>query len=404
MADSTKPVLATPILDSANRPKAKKKMLGTMALGLVLAVPFAIILVAASDNARRTRNAATDYVFATYMIAFVLAISAHELGHLLAGWRVGFEFSSIAIGPISLVVEYGRLKVRFRRSLPAGGYAGMHISRIKRLRRRLLVFVAGGPMANLLIAGVAVIWLAYLPPKSNWLAALCEMFWMASAMLGIINLVPFRAGALYTDGARILWLLSSLSKSRRWICLTAIASQSHNGIRPRRWKRTWIKATAGIRDGSIDDFAANWIAYAAANDREEAPAAALHLERCLELINLVGPWLQDLAAIEAAVFTAWFRENPATAEAWFKQVKKSSALPKLLQMRAKIAFCCARNDFALSLLTWQEAFEYIQRLPPTPTKDGLIEGFLEWRDEIQQRAGQRSTDSISSIQESTAVT
>ncbi|HET9308779.1 MAG TPA: site-2 protease family protein [Candidatus Sulfotelmatobacter sp.] len=378
-------------------------MFGTMVLGLVLAVPFAMVLVAASDNARRTRNAPVDYVFATYIVAFVLAITTHELGHLLAGWAVGFQFSSIAIGPISLVVEYGRLKVRFRRSLPAGGYAGMHISRIRRLRRRLLVFVAGGPTANLLIAGVAIFWLVYLPPKSNWLAALGDMFWMASAILGIINLVPFRAGALYADGARILWLLSSLSKSRRWMCLTAIASQSQDGIRPSEWKRSWIEAAAGIRDGSIDDFAGNWIAYAAANDREDAPAAALHLERCLELINLVGPWLQDLAAMEAAVFTAWFRENPATAEAWFKQVKKSSALPKLLQMRAKIAFCCARNDFALSLLKWQEALEYIERLPPTPTKDRLIEGFREWRDEIQERAGQRRADSISSVQESTAL-
>ncbi|HET6179724.1 MAG TPA: hypothetical protein VFE61_22570 [Candidatus Sulfotelmatobacter sp.] len=66
---------------------------------------------------------------------------------------VGFRFSSIAIGPIGLRLEYGRLKIHFQSRLPAGGYAGMHVNRIRRLRRRLLIFTAGGPAANLLIGG-----------------------------------------------------------------------------------------------------------------------------------------------------------------------------------------------------------------------------------------------------------
>jgi hypothetical protein len=44
-----------------------------------------------------------------------------------------------------------------------------------------------------------------------------------------------------------------------------------------------------VHDGSVDDFAGNWLAYAAASDRKDDDAAALHLERCLELMHLLGP-------------------------------------------------------------------------------------------------------------------
>src|SRR3954469_9009998 len=198
---------ATPILDSARLPSGKRKSFGSMALSFVFAILFAAVVIAASNNARQTRNAPVDYVFATFILAIFLAVVAHELGHLSAGWVVNFRFDSFAVGPISLHLEYGKLRIRLRRSLPAGGYAGMRIDRIRKVRRRLLIFVVGGPIANLLLALLGSVFLTYTPPKSNWLAASFDMFWMVSAIFGVINLVPFRTGLLYSDGARILMLL-----------------------------------------------------------------------------------------------------------------------------------------------------------------------------------------------------
>jgi hypothetical protein len=42
-----------------------------------------------------------------------------ELGHLLTGWAVGFRFSSIQVGPVSLRIEHGILKARFRLEMAA---------------------------------------------------------------------------------------------------------------------------------------------------------------------------------------------------------------------------------------------------------------------------------------------
>jgi hypothetical protein len=37
------------------------------------------------------------------------------------------------------------------------------------------------------------------------------------------------------------------------------------------------------------------------------------------------------------------------------------------------------------LWRWREAYAFIEKLPGTPLKERLVEGFLEWRGEIEQR-------------------
>jgi hypothetical protein len=203
--------------------------------------------------------------------------------------------------------------------------------------------------------------------------------------MAIVNLLPLRMGMVYTDGARMLMLRSSLPKARRWISLTAIGNQSQNGVRSRLWKHTWLNAAARVGDNSVDDFTGNWVAYAAANDRKDALVAAAYLEKSLGLVKLLGPSLRDMVALEAAVFSAWFREDATTAEKWFSQINRLKTLPRLLQFRADIALRCARREFPAALSRWQEAYAFIEKLPKTPIKQRLLEGFLEWRNEIEQR-------------------
>ena len=385
MTASAESVSATPILDTVVRPSRPGKTLGGTVPGLLAAIPFAAVLITSSNSDQAAGQNIAGYVLVIYFMAILWAIIAHEVGHLLAGWMVGFRFSSITIGPVSLKLEYGRLKIQLRRLMPVGGYAGMHIDHIRRVRRRLLVFSAGGPAANLITSVVVASLLAYVPMIPGWLAALGKMFWMISAIVGVLNLLPLRLGAIYADGARIRMLLSSFPKTRRWICLTAVGNQSQAGIRPKTWKRTWLDAAARIRDRSVDDFAGNWMAYVAANDRKEASVAAIHLERCLELANKLGPTLSDLVALEAAVFTAWFRQDAALSKRWLDQVQKLKTIPELLRIRAEIALPIARKEFSIALSRWQDAYAFIEKLPKTPIKQRLAEGFLEWRDEIRER-------------------
>jgi len=208
---------------------------------------------------------------------------------------------------------------------------------------------------------------------------------------------------LYPDGARMAMLLTSRAKTRRWMSICAIGCQSQAGVRPRQFKRTWLEAAGAVRDGSIDDFAGNWVAYVAANDRKDTPVAAFHLERCLELVNLLGPSLRDLVALEAAVFTAWFRGNAAIAQKWMGQIKRLKAQSQLMRMRAEIALCCARQEFGPALTQWENVVSFIQKLPPTPVKNKLLEGFIEWRDEIRERQRSQLVPQPSALRRPSAV-
>jgi hypothetical protein len=392
MAEISANPVATPILDSTVLPKKRRKnSFGAMAFGLLVGILFSGALIVATTRAQAAHSPAIHFMITPYFLALLLVVVVHELGHLLAGWMVGFRFNSITIGPISIYLEYGRLKVRVRRSLPAGGSAGMHVDRVFRLRRRLLIFTAGGPLANLLSGAVTLLFLSYVPMTGTWFSTLADLFWMISVILGVGNLLPFRLGALYPDGARIWMFLSSRAKSRRRITTAAIASQSQAGVRPRQFRRTWLQAASSVQDGSVDEFAGNWTAYIAASDRKDTSVAAFHLERCLALVSLLGPSLRDLVALEAAVFMAWSRKDVPTAQKWLEQVKRRKALPQLMQMRAEIALHCARKEFAQALSRWQDGFAFIEKLPQTPVKKNLLEGFLEWREEIVERQHSKLT-------------
>lgn len=374
----------TPILDSAVMPRRKKSS-SSMLYGFLVGILFALIIILNAEKAQEARNPASAFIVIFYLTSIVLAVIIHEAGHLLAGWAVGLRFNSITIGPVSLHIEYGRPKVRVRRAFAASGYAGMHIDRVRRLRRRLFVFASGGPAANLISAVVVGFTLPHLAKENSWSSLFAGMFWMMSLLLGLANLVPARIGFMLLDGARLWMLFSSKTKSRRWFSVCAVGSQSLAGTKPRNYRRTWLRAGCGIEDRSVDDFAGNWAAYIAANDRKDVGGAAHHLEVCLRQMAYLGPAFRDLVALEAGVFTAWFRGDVSVAQKWLDNIKAPKALPQLMRMRSEIALCCARKEYSSALSRWEDTIATIEKLPATPVKNRLIEGFREWRDEIRER-------------------
>jgi hypothetical protein len=152
-----------------------------------------------------------------------------------------------------------------------------------------------------------------------------------------------------------------------------------------------VRAASSLRDDSVDELPGNWIAYVSANDRKDAPLAAAHLERCLELSYLIQHSTRDLVAREAAVFTAWFRKDASLAEKWATQIKKPKLTQRLLRIRVELALRCARRDFAAAGDIWRQGFTLIEGLPATPSRDHLRESWLEWKAEIQERQSEPVT-------------
>ena len=329
------------------------------------------------------------------VLAFVLGLAAavvvHELGHLIAGWTVGFHFNSIQVGWFFIGFEYGKLTFKTKYQSNLAGYATIRIDRIRRLRTRLLIFILGGPAANLFGALISAGIVTVFDSENSRIASFASVFALICLMLTFLNLMPFSTRGMRTDGGRIRMLLASRDNTRRWICLMAIGRQWQDGKAPKYWNGNWTKTAASIRDSSYDEYASCWASYIRASGRKDVDVAARCLERCLEISSMLPGNLRDLLFLEASIFTAWFRRDAVRAGRWALQIRNPNSFPKLLWLRGLIALDCAKGDFPSARSEWEQAKRLIERLPRTKYREGLLTAFDEWLMEIKDRERETSS-------------
>jgi hypothetical protein len=388
MHDLQEAASATPILDSGVLPPVRR---GRRAVGVVIGACIGIVFAVVINNVG-SLGPQPGLALLFYFTILGLVVTIHELGHLVAGWIVGFHFSLISIGPFTIKIQYGRLNVQLRRDLGAIGYAGMHIETVKKARRSLLTFVAAGPGANLLSGALAVLFAYFAAPTSrdSWLLPFAAGFSALSFIMAVLSLIPYDR----SDGARLWMLLNSREGARRWIASCALGSQQRKGIRPKNWKQSWMKAACSIRDGRLDELNSNLLAYVAASDRKDAVAAAKYLERSLDLAHYPHPAQRDFIAREASYFCAWFRGDLPLAERWLSQIRRPKLTTELLQVRTGIALDCARHNFDSALAGSKKGAEFIGRLPDSKMKPLLQDSWQEWTEEIQQKQSQMVTTQV----------
>jgi hypothetical protein len=85
-----------------------------------------------------------------------LSTVVHELGHLLAGWSVGLRFDGITMGPFAMRRSRTGVSVRLTRFWWRG-LTYRSFPEVSRLRQRLIVLGAGGPLASLVCGVIALI-------------------------------------------------------------------------------------------------------------------------------------------------------------------------------------------------------------------------------------------------------
>jgi hypothetical protein len=262
-------------------------------------------------------------------------------------------------------------------------------------RVSLWFVTAAGPTANLLSLVAIVILVNSVFPTlgDSWFSVPSAQFAVISLLLVLVNLLPLRIRGIINDGARIGMLMTSPMQTRRWITIAALSDQHRRGKDSKLWNRHWTEAASAVRDNSMDELAANYLAYTAASSREEANAAAAHLERCLELIALFGRSTRDVLCLEAAVFTAWFRNDAEKAERWLSFIERPKLIPRLLHLRGAIALGCAQNNFGSALLALQDAMKIIEDLPAESSRIMFRNSWLEWRGKIVQRSEQKVNES-----------
>lgn len=155
-------------------------------------------------------------VFVLYVIlCFILSVSVHESGHIVAGLIQGFKFYLFIAGPFGLkrsnndkIVFYIEKNISLWGGLGAILPKNNDIVSYKKLGRMFLC----GPVTSVVVGVI------FLPLGVNLNNNFLLLLGAMSLSMGVACLIPARNGVFYTDGGR--WLRLNKNEATRNIELT----------------------------------------------------------------------------------------------------------------------------------------------------------------------------------------
>jgi len=310
--------------------------------------------------------------------------AVHEFGHWLAGRSVGLRLTFLVIGPLSLKRDSGRWKVGWRHHL-GGGLILISIDRVRRVRRRLLIWVAGGPIASLTTGAAALISCRAEKIGGNPAIGLpMAGFAIFSLLAGIQSLRRMRFGRYAGDGMLFRTLLRSYEGAKQQIAAHALYMLKNRGVDRSQWNRRWMRMAAAPTEILPTTFHTDWLKYDLAADPE---TAAQCLERCLAASGRLSPEEReeslDELFLECAIFLAWHRNDAHKAEVWFKRAAHPERASAVARRKAEVALNWAHGDFDRALAGVGQECESIQQSAGVRT--GQAETlWREWRARIRR--------------------
>lgn len=254
------------------------------ALTIVTFVGCAFLLTAA----QRYSDASVPY--ALLLIPLTAAVVLlHEVGHLIGAAVSGMTILGMAVGPLR--IERRRRGVRlaliWQRS-KAAGYAMAIPDPDGDVRRQMLCFLASGPVANLLAAGILLpfFWHAFVFRSAEW-EIVVLVFALLNLHAGVANLIPFTRG-LASDGLKMgAWWTNDASIPVRRLVLRLY----HYSLRGVSASEVAAADIASLRDDEAlgVSFFGHYMALRTAQQRFDREAFSAVIERCREKIQTLDP-------------------------------------------------------------------------------------------------------------------
>lgn len=302
-------------------------------------------------------------------------IIVHEVGHLVCGLSVGFHLMSIRFGPVRISPPF-RVSIKFEPKTGASGGVSMIPGKSTNLRSRAVVFILGGPVANLL-TGFFILFLKAGSPVASVFATL-------SILVGAANLVPFRRLALISDGKRLLTLLKNAEQGERWLAILQLAAELQSGIEPENLSSDFIAKAIAVRDESPDTAAGYVFAYTAAWYKDAPDKAAQLLETCLEYSQFSAPIMREALRCSAAVFQGRKRNRIDLAEQWLSEIPEKTILPGL-RLQAESAILEAQGNIEDALKKLDEVETALMTIHDSYQRSVSLRSLRRWRGELLEK-------------------
>ena len=314
-------------------------------------------------------------------------VVVHEIGHLVCGLCVGFRLMSVRFGPVRISPPF-RVSVKFDPKTGAAGFVSMIPGKSENLRSRAMIFILGGPVANLL-AGFFILFLKVGGPLASVFATL-------SIFVGAANLVPFRRLALISDGKRMLMLLKNAGQGERLLAILQLAAELRSGIEPENLSPDFIAKAIAVKDQSPDTPAGYAFAYAAAWYQDAPDKAAQLLETCLEYSQFSAPVMREALRSDAAIFQARKRNRVDLAEQWLSEIPPKTVFPGQ-RLRAESAILEAQGNLEGALKKLDEVETALITIHDSYQRSVSLRFLQRWRRELLEKQASAVTQESETI-------
>jgi hypothetical protein len=249
--------------------------------------------------------------------ALYIYVALHEAGHAVAAVHQGFRLLSFSVWPIALQRRSGSWRVKWLGKIRAFGFVAADPVSAVDLRKRMIVFVAGGPIATAITALVAgLVLLAARTSWPDWVVDEIKLiaFWSATSFL--TGLIPYRGKLVMNDAARLQMLRKGGAEMERFGSLLLLTSASRSGVRPRELNAELVEQLPGPADGTVDWLASALIRYNVLFDSGRIEEAYNAFQQILK--TDLDPGIREVLNLQAAWLEARFCHDLEAARAWMK--------------------------------------------------------------------------------------
>lgn len=309
-----------------------------------------------------------------FPLSLYFVILVHELGHLIAGLLVRFQFIAMKVGNIQISRRTTGIRVTVNRSASAsGGQVLLAPTSSDNLRLRLLTFIAAGPSfsAFLLIILSLIGAQSASQTLNKWYAVFLHEAIILDCVVLVVSLLPTRSVISCSDGLAILRLFMRKEALERHLSLAQYLPHSFRNLGLTLLPDVDIESLLLPADASNNELTATMINYYQAVHQNNYEKAMYACNRSLEIL-IANPAarkrLQPLLA--CADFAFRYIKDEELGNAWFLLSLQQVALGWVpeeaccaVHIAAKVALSCGELSEAKALATM--GVDYINKNNPS---------------------------------------